>query len=133
MKATNPLNSETGAEGMDWSDGYGSNTGECGDTVEISVTAQCRIIKKVHYQSDGCMATHLCALAVVEMAKGKEIDHAWKIRPEHIIASIPDLSADHHHCAELAAGALYRALTDLRKNARRPWAMLYRTHRISRH
>jgi len=108
-------------------DGYGLNTGACGDTVEIFLKSRNQSLDSVQYQTDGCMATHLCALAVVELTQGRELDHAWRIRPDHIIAAIPDLPADHHHCAELAAGALYRALVDLRNNQRKPWAKLYRT------
>lgn len=108
-------------------DGYGINTGECGDTVEIFLKSQNQTLDVVQYQTDGCMTTHLCALAVVELTQGRELDHAWRIRPDHIIASIPDLPEDHHHCAELAAGALYRALVDLRNNSQKPWAKLYRT------
>ncbi len=116
---------------MDQPDGYGINTGECGDTVEIFLGAhapQDQRIKAAHYRSDGCAATHLCALAVVAQATGCSIDRAWQITPEHIIAALPALPADHHHCAELAVGALYRALTDLKESRKRPWTRLYRTH-----
>ena len=108
-------------------DGFGTNTGECGDTVEISLMARDDKLVSVQYQTDGCMATHLCALAVVELTQGHAVDHAWRIKPEHVIRAVPDLPDDHHHCAELAAGALYRALVDLRNNQRKPWAKLYRT------
>jgi nitrogen fixation NifU-like protein len=114
---------------FDRPDGYGINTGECGDTVEIFLATQGSLIDSAHYQSDGCMATHLCALLAVELTTGRGIEHAWTITPELIIASLPDLPADHHHCAELAAGALYRALVDLKENVNRPWAKLYRPHR----
>ena len=116
---------------LDQPDGYGINTGDCGDTVEIFLATQGPLIRSAHYQSDGCMATHLCALLAVELTTGRGIEHAWKITPELIIAALPDLPADHHHCAELAAGALYRALVDLKENGNRPWAKLYRTHRRS--
>lgn len=108
-------------------DGYGINTGECGDTVEIFLKTRNKVLEAVQYQTDGCMTTHLCALTVVELIQGRELDHAWHIRPDHVIAAIPDLPSDHHHCAELAAGALYRALVDLQDNQRKPWAKLYRT------
>ncbi|MBT8338644.1 MAG: iron-sulfur cluster assembly scaffold protein [Desulfatitalea sp.] len=110
-------------------DGCGANTGECGDTVEIYLKVRDQTLAMVQYRSDGCMATHLCALALVELTQGRDIDHAWRIRADHIIAAVPDLPADHHHCAELAAGALYRALTNLRDNRQRPWAKFYRTRR----
>ena len=108
-------------------DGYGKNTGECGDTVEIFITARERRIQHIQYVTDGCTATHLCAAAVVQLTQDREIDHAWEIRPNHIVALLEGLGPDHHHCAELAAGALYRALVDLQNSLCKPWAKLYRT------
>jgi nitrogen fixation NifU-like protein len=110
-------------------DGYGCNTGECGDTVELFLKVQDHKIQAAHYASDGCMATHLCALAMVELITGRGLDHAWRLKPDHILSAVPDLPPDHYHCAELAAGALYRALTDLRHNHQKPWAKLYRNPR----
>lgn len=117
---------------FDQPDGYGINTGACGDTVEIYLAVQppqAQLIKAAQYRSDGCAATHLCALAVVAQATGQPIDQAWKITPERIIAALPALPADHHHCAELAVGALYRALADLKESSKTPWVRLYRTNR----
>ena len=108
-------------------DGYGSNSGDCGDTVKMYLKTRDDTLEDVKYQTDGCMATHLCALVVAELTSGRQINYAWKIQPEHIIAAIPDLPVDHHHCAELAVGALYRALADLRENSQKPWAKLYKT------
>lgn len=110
-------------------DGYGVNTGECGDTIEIFLAVQDNCISDAAYATNGCMFTHLCGLAVVELVKTRNIERAWKIKPEHVIAAIPDLPTDHYHCAELAAGALYRALTDVRNHLQKPWAKLYRTTR----
>lgn len=110
-------------------DGYGANTGDCGDTIEIFLAVRDNSIIDAAYATDGCMFTHLSGLAVTELVKTRSIERAWKIKPEHVIAAIPDLPTDHYHCAELAAGALYRALTDLRNHMQKPWAKLYRTHR----
>ncbi|MDA8138844.1 MAG: iron-sulfur cluster assembly scaffold protein [Desulfobacteraceae bacterium] len=114
---------------LDHPDGYGVNTGRCGDTVELFLKSHGHKIEQAHYRSDGCMATHLCALTVIELTHGRLIEHAWRLTADHIIAALPDLPEDHHHCAELAVGALYRALNDLRENRQKPWARLYRGHR----
>lgn len=115
---------------MEYPDGYGRNTGDCGDTVELFLKIQDGRISQAHYRSDGCMATHLCALAVIELTQGRGIDQAWRLTPDHIIAALPDLPRDHHHCAELAVGTLYRALSNRRENVQKPWARLYGGHRF---
>lgn len=117
---------------MQQPDGYGSNTGECGDTIDFFIGVRDDSVEDACYLTDGCMFTHLAALAVSELVKGRSIERAWKLKPEHVIAAIPDLPTDHYHCAELAAGALYRALTDYRNNQQKPWARLYRTNKAGR-
>jgi nitrogen fixation protein NifU and related proteins len=42
-----------------------------------------------------------------------------------VIEFLETLPRGHHHCAELAVGALYRALADLRGKQREPWRKLY--------
>ena len=111
-------------------DGYGKNTGQCGDTVEIFLVAPHDRIKAVFYDTDGCGATNACANAVAEMVTDAKIGAAWQVSPEVICTFLETLPAGHHHCAELAAGALYRALVDLRTNRSKPWKKLYGGHRL---
>jgi nitrogen fixation NifU-like protein len=110
-------------------DGFGENTGECGDTVRIFLQAPREEIQQVTFETDGCLHTRACANTVAELAGGLPVEAAWHIGPETIIAFLETLPEAHHHCAELAAGALYRALTDLRENRRKPWQRLYGTRR----
>jgi nitrogen fixation NifU-like protein len=53
------------------------------------------------------------------MATGKTIEAAWEIKPEDVIQFLETLPEDHFHCAELAAGAFYLALTDIQ--GRKPY------------
>lgn len=108
-------------------DGYGKNTGDCGDTIEIYLVLKDTRIRQVYYLTNGCLDTNACANTVVQMASGKPLTEAWRITPEHIIAFLGTLDHHHHHCAELAVGALYRALTDAHSNSATPWKKLYRT------
>ena len=107
-------------------DGYGINTGDCGDTVEIFIVMQQGQISDVYYLTDGCMDTNACANTVAHMASGGLIADAWRITSERIVNYLKTLDPHHHHCAELAVGALYRALADARNNLNKPWIRLYR-------
>ncbi len=107
-------------------DGYGKRTGECGDTVEIFLRVQDRCIKTVSFEVDGCLNTNACANTVACLVEGKTIDQAWEITPEKVIAFLETLPKDETHCAELAVGAFYRALSDLKEMMRNPWKKVYK-------
>ncbi|MBF0243116.1 MAG: iron-sulfur cluster assembly scaffold protein [Desulfamplus sp.] len=97
-------------------DGYGTRTGECGDTVEFFIMKKDGFIDHISYYIDGCKNTNACANTVVKMAQNKKIDEMWdKITPEVIASYLKTLPADEIHCAELAAGAFYLALKSLDK------------------
>lgn len=97
-------------------DGHGKKTGECGDTVEFFLNMENEMISSVSFLVDGCMNTTACANAICEMTEGKSPEQAWEITPERIAAYLQTLPEDHYHCAELAAGAFYLALNDLKKD-----------------
>ena len=95
--------------------GYGKNTGDCGDTVEIFLNVKRGMIKDVTFQIDGCVNTFVCANTIVQKIWGKRLETAWDITPELVSDYLKTLPEDHFHCAELAVGALYLALTDFKK------------------
>jgi nitrogen fixation NifU-like protein len=106
-------------------DGYGKNTGDCGDTVEFFLTVSRDRIRWISFAVNGCINTRACANTVVMMAEGKTLSEAWKITPELVIQYLETLPSESHHCAELAVGALYLALANCRKNKNEPWRKLY--------
>lgn len=106
-------------------DGYGKRTGECGDTIEFFLTMKGDRIEHVAFQTDGCMNTSACANTVVRMTEGRTVDEAWEISPENIIDFLETLPSHKAHCAELAVGALYLALANVKKNKQAPWKKLY--------
>jgi nitrogen fixation NifU-like protein len=93
-------------------DGYGTNIGDCGDTVSMALTTLKKVIQHVSLEIDGCAYTNACANTVAQFVEGKTIDEAWEIAPEQIAHYLETLPEDHFHCAELAVGALFRALAD---------------------
>ena len=108
-------------------DGYGKKAGDCGDTVEIFLKARDNIIEMASYYINGCMNTAACANTIVNMVENKTIDQAWDITPEAVAGYLETLPKDHFHCAELAVGALYLALTNLLEFRRAQWKKNYKT------
>ncbi len=82
-------------------------------------------IKHVSFVVEGCRNTHACANTVAYLAEGKEIDDAWEITPENVIQFLETLPKQNHHCAELAVGAFYLALSNYQENKRSSWKKLY--------
>ena len=72
------------------------------------------------------MNTNACANTVACMAEGKQIDEAWEITPEKVAEFLETLPAEEIHCAELAVGAFYLALTNFRELKKSPWKKTYR-------
>ncbi|HGY11635.1 MAG TPA: iron-sulfur cluster assembly scaffold protein [Desulfobacterales bacterium] len=106
-------------------DGYGKRTGQCGDTVEMFLAVRNEKIESVSFQTDGCVNTNACANTVAYLAEGKNIDQAWEISPEEVIDYLGTMPPEETHCAEVAVGAFYLALANLRELARSPWKKPY--------
>ena len=112
-------------EKMQRPDGFGRSTGGCGDTVEIYLSVRDNKIVAASYSTDGCLSTNACANTVIELVKGKDVEQAWEITPEDVVAYLETLPPENTHCAELAVGALYRALTNFQELKRQPWRKHY--------
>jgi nitrogen fixation NifU-like protein len=69
----------------------------------------------VSYQVDGCINTNACSAALSRLTEGKSFDEAWEITPEDIVKYLETLPEDETHCAELAVGAFFLALSDAGK------------------
>lgn len=98
-------------------DGLGTRTGDCGDTVTFYLTTRQGRIVSISFETDGCLNTNACANTVCEFVEGKTLEEAWTLTPEDVADYLETLPADHTHCAELAVGALYLALSDCRRRA----------------
>jgi nitrogen fixation NifU-like protein len=107
-------------------DGYGKNTGECGDTVEMFLRIRRERIQSVSFNTNGCINTNACCNTAAHLAEGKSIEAAWGITPQNVINYLKTLLPENYHCAELAVGALYLALSDYQQNRRDPWKKLYK-------
>ncbi|MCP4746971.1 MAG: iron-sulfur cluster assembly scaffold protein [Desulfobacteraceae bacterium] len=113
-------------ERIEKADGYGKNTGDCGDTIEFYVMMDGARISNLSYFVNGCINTNACANAIVDLVQGRRLEQAWELKPENVAEYLESLPQDHFHCAELAVGALYKALADTRQLQRQSWKKLYR-------
>lgn len=108
------------------SNAYGKRTGECGDTIEMFLTiSEDDIIQFVSIHIDGCINTMATANTVAFLTEGRHIDLAWEITPETVADYLKTLDEDHFHCAELAVGALFLALTNYKQYKKNKWKKLY--------
>ena len=96
----------------------GKNTGECGDMVEMYLgVGKNNVIETLTYNIEGCLNTNACANTISRLAEGKHVDEAWEITPRTVIEFLETLPPANHHCAELAVGALYKALNSIKSNS----------------
>ena len=102
-------------------DGYGKRTGDCGDSVEFFLRVKGDRIEAVSFDIDGCMNTNASAATVAMMAHGKTLKEGWKISENDVIEYLETLQEKSHHCAELAVGAFYLALSDVQKKKKAGW------------
>ena len=106
-------------------DGYGKRTGECGDTVEFYIQIQGDSIQSVCFDTNGCINTNACCNTVAQLVEGKSINQSWEVTPDAIVNYLETLPQDHFHCAELAVGALYLALSNYQDLKRDSWKKIY--------
>lgn len=93
--------------------GYGKRTGTCGDTIEMFLIISDGCIQTASFDTDGCLNTMACANTVVHFVERKTLEEAWGISVEMVVSYLETLPAENIHCAELAVGALYLALSDI--------------------
>jgi len=93
-------------------DGYGARTGDCGDRVEFFVIINKGKLTHICFDVQGCVYTMACCNTVIHLAQGLKVEKAWEISPDQVADFLETLPEDHFHCAELALGGFYLALSD---------------------
>lgn len=104
-------------------DGYGRRAGACGDVVAFYIKVTDNRLEHISFTTQGCLNTTACCNTVVALARGKTIEQAWEITPEHVKDFLITLPEDHEHCAQLAVGGFYLALSDYQAK----WKMTEKT------
>ena len=110
---------------LDKPDGYGKRTGDCGDTIEMYLSIQAGQVRMVTFRVEGCANTVACGNTVSILIEGRTLSDAWKLTPENVSDYLETLPPDHFHCAELAVGAFYKALTNYNRRKKEAWKTDY--------
>jgi nitrogen fixation protein NifU and related proteins len=97
---------------LDNSNGKGAAVGKCGDPIEVSLRIEREAITDIKVLPRGCIYTLVCASAMSELAKGRNVDHALNLEPQDVATALAGLPEDHLHCARLAVNTLGEAIAD---------------------
>ena len=84
----------------------------CGDIMTFYIKVKDNILEDVKFQTFGCGAAIAVSSMVSEMAKGKSLEDAMKITKKSVIEALNGLPKQKHHCSNLGADALQRAIAD---------------------
>jgi nitrogen fixation protein NifU and related proteins len=84
----------------------------CGDIMTFYIKVKDNILEDVKFQTFGCGAAIAVSSMVSEMAKGKSLEDAMKISKKSVIDALNGLPKQKHHCSNLGADALQRAIAD---------------------
>jgi len=84
----------------------------CGDMMTFYIKVKDNRLEDVKYKTFGCGAAIAVSSMVSEMAKGKTLDEVLKITPESVAKELEGLPKNKHHCSNLGAQALTKAIED---------------------
>ena len=90
----------------------GAAVGKCGDAIEVSLRIDQGAIADINVRPHGCIYTLVCASAMSELAKGRDLDQALELEPHEVAEALGGLPEDHLHCARLAVNTLGEAIAD---------------------
>jgi nitrogen fixation protein NifU and related proteins len=103
-------------------DGFGTvGNPKCGDIMTVYIKIKKNkdkdIISDIKFETLGCAAAIATSSMVTELAKGKNLDDAFKITRQDVADKLEGLPPLKMHCSNLAEGALKRAIDDYRSKA----------------
>lgn len=95
----------------------------CGDVMKIYLKISRKqktenrkqdFIKDIKFETLGCAAAIAVSSALTDIAKGKTLDEAMKIKKDDIMKSLGGLPPLKIHCSMLGIEALYKAIEEFR-------------------
>lgn len=87
----------------------------CGDIMHLEIKVEKNKIKDIGFKTFGCAAAIASSDVVCDLAMGKTLEQAEKIKKEDIIKKLKDMPPIKVHCAVLGINALNKAIEDYRK------------------
>jgi nitrogen fixation NifU-like protein len=96
-------------------DGFGTvGNPKCGDIMTVYIKVKNNKISDIKFETLGCAAAIATSSMITEIAKGKDLDAAFKITRQDVADELEGLPPLKMHCSNLAEGALKRAIEDYR-------------------
>ena len=90
----------------------------CGDIMTVYIKVKenknREIISDIKFETLGCAAAIATSSMITEIAKGKDLDSAFKISRQDVADELEGLPPIKMHCSNLAERALKRAIEDYR-------------------
>jgi nitrogen fixation protein NifU and related proteins len=84
----------------------------CGDIMAFFIKVKDNVLQDVKFKTFGCGAAIAVSSMVSEMAKGRTLEEAMQISNKSVIDALDGLPKKKHHCSNLGADALHRAIED---------------------
>jgi nitrogen fixation NifU-like protein len=110
---------------LNW-DGIGSATSTCGETIRIWLKVKDGKVTKASFETDGCAASIACGSMATELAIGKDVSSAQKIKQKNILEALNGLPDYNQELALIASKAIKGAIHDYLALKREPWKKAYR-------
>ena len=90
----------------------------CGDIMKVYINVEKDIIKDIYFETLGCVAAIASSDVMCELAKGKTIKQASKIKAKDIVKKLGQLPVIKFHCSVLGMQALQDAIKDYKENSK---------------
>jgi nitrogen fixation protein NifU and related proteins len=84
----------------------------CGDIMAFYIKVKEGRLDDVKFKTFGCGAAIAVSSMVSELAMGKTLEEAMKISNQSVLEALEGLPKKKHHCSNLGADALHRAIED---------------------
>ena len=87
----------------------------CGDMMTFYIKVKDNHLRDVKFKTFGCGAAIAVSSMVSEMAMGKTLEETRKITPASVAKELEGLPKNKHHCSNLGAQALNKAIDNYLK------------------
>jgi nitrogen fixation NifU-like protein len=92
---------------------------KCGDVIKVSLEVKNGKIKDVKFMTYGCVSAIAASDMLCDLAKGKTLETAQKIKFKDILEKLGGLPPIKYHCSVMAVEALQKALKDYLKTEKK--------------
>lgn len=92
---------------------------KCGDVLKIMIKVNEEKIEDIKFQTFGCAAAIASSSILTQIAKGKDLEEAYKINNDDVLKELGGLPNIKIHCSNLAADALKKAIEDYKNKSKK--------------